>query len=168
MVEYLWTSWRMSYIESLHGRSEDCVFCAKLDADDQEELVLCRGDTCYICLNRFPYTSGHLLVVPNDHVATIEDLTAEILLEMMTLCKDALTILRTNYNPSGFNVGLNLGHVAGAGLPEHVHLHIVPRWTGDSNFMSVLGETRVLPEMLGESWHRLREAWDRFDSAPQE
>lgn len=158
----------MSYIESLNGRSEECVFCAKLDADDHEELVLRRRDACYICLNRFPYTSGHLLIVPNEHVETIENLAPEILLEMMTLCQDALTILRTNYHPRGFNIGINLGHVAGAGLPEHVHLHIVPRWTGDSNFMSVLGETRVLPEMLDESWHRLREAWDRFESPPQE
>jgi ATP adenylyltransferase len=109
-----------------------------------------------------------LLIVPYDHVATIEDLPPESLLEMMTLCQQALTVLRTNFRPRGFNIGINLGHVAGAGLPEHVHLHIVPRWAGDSNFMSVLGETRVLPEMLDESWRRLREAWERFDSSVDE
>lgn len=167
-MEYLWTSWRMSYIESLNGRSEECVFCAKLDADDQDELVLRRGDTCYVCLNRFPYTSGHLLIVPYEHVATIEDLSSDSMLEMMTFSQQALTVLRTNWHPRGFNIGLNLGHVAGAGLPEHVHLHVVPRWMGDSNFMSVLGETRVLPEMLDESWRRLREAWDRFDASVHE
>ena len=167
-MEYLWTSWRMSYIESLNGRSEDCVFCAKLDADDQGELVLRRGDTCYVCLNRFPYTSGHLLIVPYEHVATIEDLSPDSMLEMMISCQQALTVLRTNWHPRGFNIGLNLGHVAGAGLPEHVHLHVVPRWAGDSNFMSVLGETRVLPEMLDESWRRLREAWDRLDASVHE
>ena len=167
-MEYLWTSWRMSYIESLDGRTQECVFCVKLDADDRDELVLRRGDTCYVCLNCFPYTSGHLLIVPYDHVATIEDLPSESLLEMMTLCQQALTVLRTNFRPRGFNIGINLGHVAGAGLPEHVHLHIVPRWAGDSNFMSVLGDTRVLPEMLDESWRRLREAWERFDSSVDE
>jgi ATP adenylyltransferase len=168
MVEYLWTSWRMSYIEGLNGRPTECVFCAKLDAGDQDELVLHRGDDCYVCLNRFPYTSGHLLIVPNEHVATIEALSPDVLLEMMTLCQTVLGVLRTNYHPRGFNVGLNLGQVAGAGLPEHVHLHVVPRWAGDSNFMSVLGETRVLPEMLEESWCRLREAWDEYEPPDHE
>jgi ATP adenylyltransferase len=164
-VEYLWTSWRMSYIEGLSGGSEECVFCAKLEAADEAELVLRRGDLCYVCLNRYPYTTGHMLIVPNVHVDTIEDLPPETLLQMMTFCQQALTVLRTNYHPRGFNVGLNLGHVAGAGLPEHVHLHVVPRWPGDSNFMSVLGDTRVLPEVLDESWKRLREAWDRFEAS---
>jgi ATP adenylyltransferase len=153
----------MSYIEGLGEPAEECIFCAKLDADDEDELVLRRGDMCYVCLNRYPYTTGHMLIVPNRHVATIEDLPPETLLQMMTFCQQALAVLRTNYHPRGFNIGLNLGQVAGAGLPEHVHLHLVPRWPGDSNFMSVLGDTRVLPEVLDESWQRLREAWDRFD-----
>ncbi len=160
-MEYLWTPWRMSYIKTLSGDAKECVFCAKLDADDEAEYVLRRGDTCYVGLNVFPYNSGHILVVPNEHVASIEGLAPDCLLEMMTLCQQALAVLRVAYAPSGFNIGINLGNVAGAGLPEHVHLHVVPRWSGDSNYMSVVGRTRVLPELLEESWKRLREAWDQ-------
>ncbi len=160
-MNYLWTPWRMSYIESLQERSQECVFCAKLDRDNKDEHVLRRGKDCYAALNVFPYNTGHLLIVPHDHVATIEELTPDCLLEMMTLCQQALATLRLGYRPRGFNVGFNLGAAAGAGLPEHVHMHIVPRWVGDSTFMSVVGGTRILPELLDESWQRLRTLWDQ-------
>ena len=160
-MDRLWTPWRMSYIKTLTGRSRQCVFCAKLDADDKTEYVLRRGVTCYAGLNTFPYNSGHILIVPCAHVVTIEDLGPDCLLEMMTLCQEALAILRLGYEPNGFNVGFNLGVAAGAGLPDHLHMHIVPRWIGDSTFMSVVGETRVLPELLEEGWRRLRKIWDQ-------
>ncbi len=160
-MDHLWTPWRMSYIETLDERPTGCVFCSKLTGDDQVEFVLRRGKTCYAGLNVFPYTSGHILVVPHDHVSTIEDLSSDCLLEMMILCQQALATLRLGYQPRGFNIGLNLGVAAGAGLPDHVHLHVVPRWFGDSPFMSVVGKTRVLPEMLNESRQRLRTPWDR-------
>ena len=150
----------MSYIESLDDDTPECVFCAKLDAADDQEYVLFRGESSYVCLNVFPYTSGHLLIVPYQHVSSIEDLDFECMQEMMVLCQQSVKVLRLGYRPQGFNVGMNLGYVAGAGLPEHVHLHVVPRWKGDSNFMSVLGGTRVLPELLGESWLRLRRLWE--------
>ena len=160
-MDYLWTPWRMSYIKTLDGHPKECVFCAKLEADDEAEYILRRGDTCYAGLNLFPYNSGHILVVPHDHVTTLEDLTPDCLLEMMTLCQQALVVLRRGYRPRGFNVGFNLGKAAGAGLPEHVHMHIVPRWIGDSTFMSVVGQTRILPEVLDEGWRRLRTLWDQ-------
>ena len=160
-MDCLWTPWRMSYIESLGDPSQECVFCAKLDRDDEDEYVLRRGIDCYATLNLYPYTNGHLLIVPNHHVASLEELTPDALLEVMTMCQQALAVLRIGYHPRGFNVGFNLGAAAGAGLPEHIHMHIVPRWIGDATFMSVVGGTRVLPEMLDESWHRLRLLWDQ-------
>ncbi len=150
----------MPYIETLGDRTDECVFCAKLDADDQEAYVLRRGVSCYAGLNLFPYNNGHVLIVPHLHVASIEELSSESLTEMMLLCQQALVVLRGAYRPSGFNVGFNLGAAAGAGLPDHVHMHVVPRWIGDSTFMSVVGGTRVLPESLDESWERLRAFWD--------
>jgi len=158
-MDRLWTPWRMSYIRTLDGHPKACVFCAKLDTDDGTEYVLRRGDTCYACLNMFPYNSGHVLIVPHDHVDTLERLTPGCLLEMMLLCQQSLAVLRLAYRPRGFNVGFNLGAAAGAGLPEHVHMHIVPRWVGDSNFMSVVGNTRVLPELMDKGWDRLRKIW---------
>jgi len=151
----------MSYIETLKDQSKPCVFCAKLESDDRSEFVLRRGGTCYAALNVYPYNNGHILIVPHSHVTTIEEMPRDCLLEMMILCQQALTSLRLSYQPRGFNVGLNLGAAAGAGLPDHLHMHIVPRWTGDSTFMSVVGHTRVLPESLDESWQRLRAAWDQ-------
>jgi ATP adenylyltransferase len=160
-MDHIWTPWRMSYIQNLSESNDSCVFCDKKDADDQAEYILRRRKSCYACLNVFPYTSGHLLVVPFKHVSTIEDLPPECLLEIMSLCQEALAVLRIGYQPHGFNVGLNLGAAAGAGMPDHVHLHVVPRWVGDSTFMSVLSSTRILPELLQDGWQRLRDIWDK-------
>ena len=136
-------------------------FCAKLAADDREEYVLRRGRTAYVCLNLYPYNNGHLLVVPHQHVESIEDLDPDCLLEMMTLCQQALAVLRQAYRPRGFNVGINMGAAAGAGLPAHVHMHVVPRWVGDSTFLSVIGgDAGFLPELLDESWERLHALWE--------
>lgn len=166
-MDHLWTPWRMSYIETLKDAPQACVFCAKLECDDKEEFVLRRGETCYAALNVFPYNSGHILIVPHSHVKDLEELPCDCLLEMMTLCQQALAALRLGYHPRGFNVGFNLGTAAGAGLPDHLHMHVVPRWTGDSTFMSVFGNTRILPESLDESWQRLRTVWDQEFPLPE-
>jgi len=137
-----------------------CVFCdVQVDADDSASFLVYRGDCAFVILNRYPYTSGHLLVVANDHHTSFEHLSPACRSEMMELSTRCITVLRTVYGPDGFNLGANIGEAAGAGIPGHAHLHVVPRWTGDSSFMSVLGETRVLPEELDESYRRIHQAW---------
>jgi len=132
-----------------------CLFCLKQRQADPAEHILYRGEHCFILLNRYPYNNGHLMVVPYAHVPSLEYLDDEVSLELMRLARAALQILRAEYAPQGFNIGVNEGAVAGAGVAEHVHLHIVPRWGGDSNYMSVIGETRVIPEWLDETYARL-------------
>jgi len=122
-------------------------------------LVVHRAAANFVILNRFPYTSGHVMVVPVQHVATLEELSEEALVEMFRLARDCERHLRAIYRPEGLNLGMNIGKSAGAGIAGHLHLHILPRWTGDTNFMTVVGETRVLPEDLTVTWERLREAW---------
>jgi ATP adenylyltransferase len=125
-------------------------------ADSADNLIVFRGELAYVILNRYPYTSGHVMVVPFEHKPNLEQLDAATRGEMMELTSRATTVLRTIYNTQAFNVGLNIGEAAGAGVKEHVHVHVVPRWNGDTNFMSSLAETRVLPELLEDTWHRIR------------
>lgn len=160
-MKHLWSPWRMTYIEN--SKSEDgCVFCnAQAKADSAENLIAFRGDFSYVILNRFPYTSGHLMVIPFKHAANIEELDNNIRAEMMELTSRCTTELRKLYKPHGFNVGINMGEAAGAGVLGHVHIHIVPRWAGDTNFMSTVGETRVLPEGLEQTYKRVREAFSQ-------
>jgi len=135
----------MKYIEN-HEKEEGCVFCnAQAKADSAENLIAFRGESAFVILNLYPYTSGHLMVVPFEHVATLEELEPATRAEMMELTSQCMTVLQKAYRPQGFNMGANIGVAAGAGVPGHVHIHIVPRWGGDTNFMSTLGETRVLP-----------------------
>ncbi len=134
----------------------ECLFCLKQRQADPEEHILYRGDHCFVLLNRYPYNNGHLMIVPYVHVSSLEYLDDDVSLELMRLTRAALQILRAEYAPQGFNIGVNEGAVAGAGVVDHVHLHIVPRWGGDSNYMSVIGETRVIPEWLDETYARLR------------
>lgn len=156
-MDQLWSPWRMAYI--LSGKTDGCVFCAKLAAGgDELEHVLLRGQSAYITLNRYPYNNGHLLVVPAAHVPSLEDLPAETLTEMMLLVNQGLAALRRAMQPDGFNIGVNLGKAAGAGIEPHVHIHVVPRWNGDTNFMSTISETRTIPETLDETYRRLRSA----------
>jgi len=158
-VDYLWTPWRYQYITNSDKPSE-CVFCAAArSSDDRDVLIVHRGNTCFVILNRFPYTSGHLMVVPFRHLATMEELDDEALIEMFHLARDSERHLRAVYRPEGLNLGMNIGKSAGAGIAGHLHLHVLPRWTGDTNFMTVVGETRVLPEDLEITWDRLRAAW---------
>jgi ATP adenylyltransferase len=147
------------------NRTDGCVFCNAIEMNDgPENLILCRGKHTFVILNRFPYTSGHLMVLPYLHVASIEDLESDILTELMEFNVICMRLLRSIYHPEAFNVGANIGAAAGAGVAEHVHIHIVPRWFGDTNFMSAVGETRVLPEALEDTYYRLKQAFSECDA----
>ena len=162
-MDQLWTPWRMAYI--LGDKVDGCVFCEKLVADrDDVEHVLLRGRTAYLALNRYPYNNGHLLVVPYAHVPSLENLPAETLTEMMLLVNQGLAALRLAMQPDGFNVGVNLGKAAGAGIEAHVHIHVVPRWSGDTSFMSTVGETRTIPEALDRTYQRLQAALESMQA----
>jgi len=158
-MDRLWAPWRMSYLDQIGSdasRPGACFLCAARDArDDREALVFLRRKRAFAMLNRFPYNNGHTLIVPHDHKGELADLGDETLLEILTLTRDVLGLLRRFMRPDGFNVGLNVGRVAGAGLPEHLHFHVVPRWSGDTNFMPVLGETKVIPQSLDELYDQV-------------
>jgi ATP adenylyltransferase len=161
-MKRIFAPWRMKYIES---HSDGCVFCrVQKEADGTGNLVIARGERAFVIVNRFPYTSGHIMVVANTHLPSLEDLDEATRAEMMELVTQCIRVLRKVYRPQGFNVGANIGEVAGAGVAGHVHLHIVPRWGGDSNFMSTVAETRVLPETLEETYQRVREMWESVGS----
>jgi ATP adenylyltransferase len=153
----LWAPWRMSYIQG-ERKAEGCIFCLAAESgDDDARHVVFRAERAVVMLNAFPYNSGHLMVAPRRHVASIEDLGDDELLELMTLTQRALRAVREAYGPDGFNLGVNLGTIAGAGFADHVHLHVVPRWAADSNFMAVTADTRVLPQALEDSLTQVRE-----------
>jgi ATP adenylyltransferase len=152
----------MKFIET---KISDCIFCTvQKQPDGPENLIISRGSRAFVILNRFPYTSGHLLVVANDHQPSLEELDAETRAEMIELVTLGMRVLRGVYQPEAFNVGTNIGAAAGAGIVGHVHMHVVPRWTADSNFMMTLAETRVLPEAMEETYLRVRRAWDEAGS----
>jgi ATP adenylyltransferase len=158
-MKYIWSPWRMAYIQK-HKEKEGCVFCeAQGMPDGPDNLILYRGQQAFVILNRYPYTSGHLMVVPYTHEASLEGLQPDERAEMMELTTQIMSLLSKEYNAQGFNIGVNIGEAAGAGIIEHVHLHAVPRWTGDTNFMSTLGGTRVLPETLEDTFYRLQKSW---------
>jgi ATP adenylyltransferase len=158
-VDYLWTPWRYSYITG-SGGSRECVFCvAAAGSDDRANLVVHRGEHNFVILNRFPYTNGHVMVMPYVHIASLDGLPDAALTEMMLLARDAERHLRKLYRPDGINFGLNIGSAAGAGIADHVHMHALPRWVGDTNFMTSIGESRVLPETLEVTWERLTAAF---------
>ncbi len=150
----LWTPWRMAFIRG--PKPTGCIFCEKArDRNDRVNYVLVRGTHNFVLLNTYPYTTGHLMIAPYQHRSTIEDLAPEVTGEMMELTKRALRALRTAYRTDSFNVGVNIGTAAGAGIADHVHLHVVPRWAGDSNFMPVVGDVRLIPETLDTTYDRL-------------
>ncbi len=154
----------MTYLRSGGAPVEGCVFCCKRDALDPVEHVLYRGESCFVVLNRYPYSNGHLMIVPYIHEASLEVLDDATGLELMTLVRYSLRILRHVYNPQGFNMGVNEGAVAGAGVAGHVHFHMVPRWGGDTNYMTVVGDTRVIPEDLDVTYSRLRPHYDALQA----
>jgi ATP adenylyltransferase len=159
-MDYLWTPWRYHYISGAAGDNQpDCIFCdAAGRRDDPVTLVVHRGVECFVILNRYPYTSGHVMVVPYAHVPDLSLCDAATLNEMMQLARRVEGALKSLYKPDGLNLGMNLGRAAGAGIAGHLHMHALPRWIGDTNFMTVTGETRVHPEDLATTYSRLREA----------
>lgn len=159
-MDHIWTPWRMKYIEE-HHQYEGCIFCLAAEAEDGlENLIFFRGEYNFMILNRYPYNNGHLMCVPYAHEQRLQDLSRETRTEMMDMVTRAVEVLQMVYHPDGFNVGLNLGAAAGAGVEEHLHMHIVPRWGGDTSFMSAVGSTRVLPESLEETYQRVKTAWE--------
>jgi len=158
-MENLWAPWRMEFIAPKAPPKPGCIFCTQpADDHDEEHYILYRGDYCFMMLNLYPYSNGHLMIAPFEHVSTLELLDAAILAELMEQAKLALHALRLTMNPDGFNMGINQGKVAGAGFAEHVHYHIVPRWNGDTNFMPVLADIKVMPEHLDVVYQKLRSA----------
>jgi ATP adenylyltransferase len=154
-MNHIWSPWRMEYIQN--SKEEGCVFCSAQEKEDSaENLIAFRGERAYVILNRYPYTSGHLMVVPLDHLPNLEELDSQTRAEMMELTTRSMTVLRKIYHPEAFNMGANIGEAAGAGVKQHVHIHIVPRWGGDTNFMSTVGGTRVLPEALESTYERVK------------
>lgn len=158
----LWAPWRMKYIQAAAwGEDEECFLCVNPTmVDNEKNLLLHRGRYCFVIMNLYPYNNGHIMVAPYRHIGDFMDLTSEEMTETMELTRLSIEALSATMHPHGYNIGLNLGRVAGAGIEEHLHLHIVPRWDGDTNFMPVLAETKVVSESLHESWRRLRQAFE--------
>jgi len=162
-MKRLFSPWRMNYIQNTKSNGESCIFCDAINKHDNEaNLVIARGTTSFALLNLFPYTSGHMMVAPFDHKPNLDELTPHSRSEMMEMVSQCIVVLKKVYNPQAFNVGANIGEAAGAGVPGHVHLHIVPRWAGDTNFMSTVGEVRVLPESINQTYSRVRTAWQEL------
>jgi ATP adenylyltransferase len=161
-LKRIWAPWRLDYVQAIHDDGEDeCIFCLPPETDrDRERHVVVRRPDCVAILNRYPYNNGHLLVAPKHHVAGLDDLSDDELGALMGLVRDCIALLQETLNPHGFNVGLNLGRAAGAGILDHLHFHIVPRWTGDTNFMPATANTKVMPQSLNALWELLREKMD--------
>jgi ATP adenylyltransferase len=162
-VQNLWAPWRLEYVTGT--KPEGCVLCAKQHDDDESALVVARGVHVFAVLNLYPYNNGHLMVVPHRHVAELEDLTEAESREGQAFLARGIRAAREALGPGGFNVGLNLGEAAGAGIAQHLHWHLVPRWEGDTNFMPVLADVRVMPQHLHTTWTLLRDAWKRDEQA---
>lgn len=156
-MDRIWAPWRTVYIGKDHGSA--CIFCEKLNSDqDQENLVVYRGEKAFVLMNLYPYNNGHLLIAPKRHVGDISDLDSEEMLELFSITQKMTAVLRAAFSPEGFNIGVNLGKIAGAGVPGHFHIHIVPRWGGDNNFMPVIGDMRVISEGLELTYKKIMDA----------
>ena len=154
-MKYLWAPWRMEYI--LKEKNEGCIFCEiPKENQDKENYVLYRGKFCFVILNTYPYNNGHIMIAPYAHIKNLEELNRDTINELMSLCQKSISVLKKKINPQGFNIGANIGKVGGAGILEHVHLHIVPRWQGDTNFMPVISDTKVMPQYLSETYDSLK------------
>ena len=152
----IWAPWRLRYVSNAR-KQDECVFCAKPDdGNDREALIVHRGESCFVILNLYPYTSGHLMVAPFEHLGKLQEIDAAVTAEMMDLAQQAIRKMESVYEPEGFNVGVNQGRVAGAGVEGHIHLHVVPRWAGDNNYMPVIADTRVMPQSLEETYDALQ------------
>ncbi|MGE0066057.1 MAG: HIT domain-containing protein [Solirubrobacterales bacterium] len=157
----IWAPWRLAYVtDAAKDIEEQCIFCAKPAADDDRaNLIVHRGESCFVILNLFPYTNGHLMVAPYEHIGRLQDFPGATLTEMMELSQQAMERLESAYEPHGFNVGFNQGRVAGAGVEHHIHMHVVPRWAGDNNFMPVIADTKVMPQSIEQSFEALEGAF---------
>lgn len=165
-VDYLWSPWRYQYLTGTKSSPESCIFCAiAAEHRDEENLIVFRGNLNFVVLNRFPYTSGHLMIVPYAHVSTLGEISPEAAEEMIGLMRSSERHLRAIYRPDGLNLGMNIGESAGAGIAGHIHMHALPRWRGDANFMTTIGETRILPEDLSVTWRKLRDAFGERNPA---
>ena len=156
-MDYLFTPWRYAYVTGA-DKATECIFCQAPKEKDEQARIVYRGNFCYIILNTYPYTNGHVMIVPYAHLDELHKLPSEAAHEMMALTQRMETVLRELYHPDGINLGMNIGKAAGAGVAGHIHMHILPRWVADANFASVIGETRVLPEALEVTWERVRGA----------
>ncbi len=151
----IWAPWRLRYVKNA-SKSDDCIFCTKpAEGDDRATLIVHRAERCFAMLNLFPYTNGHMMVAPYAHLGRVQEIEPEVMAEMTGLAQRGMTVLEGIYAPEGFNLGINQGRVAGAGVEGHIHLHVVPRWAGDNNYMPVLADTRVMPQSLEESYDAL-------------
>lgn len=165
-MKHIWSPWRLRYMVK-NEKHPGCVFCNALKQQDGlENLIVARGKLSFVILNLFPYTTGHLMVLPLEHSATLEDLSSETRFELMEQTNYAMKILRNVYHPQGFNVGINIGEAAGAGIVDHIHIHVIPRWSGDTNFLSTAGETRMIPESLPDTYQRIQQAWNPAKELP--
>lgn len=165
-MKRLWSPWRSQYVAGQETEDASCIFCRfPQEQDDSRNLVVYRGELAYVVMNRFPYNSGHLMIVPYEHTAEFQTLSASALAEVMSLLSTCLTALRTAFKPDGYNAGMNLGSAAGAGVADHIHMHVVPRWVGDTNFMPALADVKVMPEMLEDSYRKLAAAMSRARSS---
>lgn len=156
-MDYLWTPWRYAYVSGTL-KTTGCVFCEAPKEDDAKARIVHRGTHCYIILNTYPYTPGHVMIVPYEHLDELRKLSVEAANEMMALSQRMESVLRELYHPDGINLGMNIGKAAGAGIEGHIHMHVLPRWVADANFVSVVGETRVLPKTLDVTWGKLSSA----------
>lgn len=166
-MQRLWTPWRFEYVTGAAEDVEGCVFCWAIEGGpehDAERLVLHRARYNFVIINKYPYNNGHLMIAPYDHISNLAQSSGDVLAEMMLLAKECERILGDAYHPHGFNIGMNLGRVAGAGIEWHQHLHIVPRWTGDVSFMTSINETRLVPEMPDQTYERLRPAFQALET----
>ena len=159
VMSQIWAPWRMKYIKE-NSNNDECPFCLAFEhSDDINNLIIFRGKNAFVMLNRYPYTTGHLLVLPEAHRENLSDFDQKTRMEMTELLNRAVEVLGIIYQPEGLNIGLNIGEAAGAGIPKHLHWHIVPRWVGDTNYMTTIGSTRVLPESLEDTYQKIRSSW---------
>jgi ATP adenylyltransferase len=155
-MQHLWAPWRMQFIKELRDSGGGCIFCEIASpGDDRERLVLHRGKSCYAVMNRYPYNNGHLMIVPFKHAGSLSDLAPEEHAEIMAVCSKSIEIMKKALSAEGFNCGFNIGAAGGAGIRDHIHMHVVPRWCGDANFLPIIGDTRSMPEYLHETYDRL-------------
>mgnify|MGYP003973423773 CR=1 FL=1 len=163
-IQKLWAPWRMEYIDGIEmDKKEVCIFCEKpAENEDEKNFIVYRGKTCFIILNKYPYNNGHLMVVPYKHTSELADLDSETKLELMNLIELTMKAIRNVMRPDGFNVGINFGRTAGAGITSHLHIHIVPRWNGDTNFMPIIGSAKIISEALADTYKKLKNAFENI------